>query len=51
MHTLQILWTLQAQKRLAVDSEFISNLPMKSFVQKMIKVGRQVKVKKLETVK
>lgn len=43
---LQILWTLQAQKRLAVDSEFISNLPMKSFVQKMIKVGRQVKVKK-----
>ena len=43
---LQILWTLQAQKQLAVDSQFISNPSMKLFVQKMIKVGRQVKIKK-----
>lgn len=43
---LQILWTLQAHKRLAVDSDYMSNVPYKLYVRKMIKVGRQVQAKK-----
>ncbi|VDI45631.1 Hypothetical predicted protein [Mytilus galloprovincialis] len=42
---LQILWTLQVQKKLVVDSVFITNPIFKGFVDKMVKVGRHVKIK------
>lgn len=42
---LQILWTLQALKELAVDSEFIRNPSMKSYDYSFT-VCRKVKVKK-----
>ena len=40
----QILWTINIQKRLAVDLQYISNPVFKGFVQKMIKIGRHVKI-------
>ena len=42
---LQILWTVQAQKRLAVDAQYINNHFLKGYVQKMVKAGRSVTIK------
>ena len=40
----QILWTINIQKRLAVDLQYVSNPVFKAFVKKMIKIVRHVKI-------
>lgn len=40
----QILWTINIQKTLAVDLQYVTNPVFKAFVQKMIKIGRHVKI-------
>ena len=41
----QILWTIQAKKRLAVDSSKMKNLALKEFVEESTNTKRSVKIK------